>query len=108
MAVQIRRAQEKLKTPHEMDEIRAKQAIINERMAKERKPEPDHIRIISNFQVGRYDKGPNLGMFVVYEAITHDRHGDELPEPKIRTIASGVDMFIASTEIRRAIHARLG
>ena len=105
----------KLKTLQELDRMRESQAVIDADLRKKHKPEENVARPLANFEVSRYTSGDFKGLFVVTqmveETITKDKDGKALAKPikkSVRkTVADGVDMFVAITSLETALRKRV-
>lgn len=97
----------KLKTPAEMERIREKQAILDAELRDKRKPEPNVASPLAYFEIARYTSGSFRGMFLVSQMVTEDYKGRELKKPIKKTIADGVDIFVAMTSLETAVRRRV-
>lgn len=105
----------KLKNPQEMERIRQRQAALDEAAAKNRKPEPNLAAPLASFEIGRYTQGSFKGLFVVTQKVEEiaykDKDGAALSKPVKRTVkktvADGVDMFVAITSLETALRKRV-
>lgn len=95
------------KTVREMDAIRAAEARIQERLRRDFKPEPNHIRDLASFTIGRYDKGSFIGLFCVYKIETSDAKGNPLKKPLREKVIEGVDIDTAMSYLETAIRRRV-
>ncbi len=100
-------AAHKLKTPAEMERIREKQAVLDEKLLAERKSEPNVATPLAYFEIARYTSGGFRGLFVVSQMVTEDAKGRDLKKPIRKTLSDGVDIVVAMSSLETAIRRRV-
>lgn len=96
----------KMKSIAELDRIREVEAKIQEKLRKEFVPEKNEWKPMAYFEVGRYTKGPFLGLFIVTQLITEE-NGKKLKKPIRKVLTEGVDMLIAMSYLETALRRRV-
>ncbi len=97
----------KLKTPDEMRRMQEEQAIIDEKIRAEKKPEPNIATPLAYFEIARYTSGSFLGMFVISQMITEDAKGRELKKPIKKKVIDGVHIDSAMRALETAVRGRV-
>ena len=96
------------KTAMDYERMRKADAIIQEKLKKAFVPEPVEFEDKCFFVVSRCVKGPQgwKGVLRVEEVITSD-NGKTLKRPIRKTVADGVDIVIAMSNLETALRKRI-
>lgn len=94
----------KIKSPAEMERIRADDAILKEKQHKDFVPEKNVSRPIAYFEISRYTAGSFRGSFVVAEFVQSKVEGKDATR---RIVADGVDMVVAMASLETALRKRV-
>lgn len=97
----------RLKTPAELDRMREEQAKLDAKRRETETREPNVCKPLAYFEVGRYTSGSFKGLFVVSQLITEDEKGRTLKKPIRKSVADGVDIFVAITSLETALRRRV-
>jgi len=97
----------KLKTPQEMDKIRAEDAKLREQQIKDFVPEKNEARPVAYFQIDRYHKGSFMGLFIVSQMLVEDAKGKPLKKPIRKVVSDGVDMVVAMSSLETALRRKV-
>ncbi len=90
-----------IKTPQEMERIRAADAILVAERNKKFVPEKNKRIPLAYFEVSRYTEGQFRGLFAV-EALSSAH-----PKAQRKVIADGVDMVVAMASLETSLRKRV-
>lgn len=96
-----------IKPPAEMARIRELEAKLQEKLRREFKPEKNEYKPLAYFEIGRYTTGAFRGLFIVTQLLTDDGKGKTLKNPLRKTVADGVDIHIAMSNLETALRRRV-
>lgn len=92
-----------VKSPAEMERIRAADAVLVAKQRKDFVPEKNASKPLAYFEISRYTAGSFRGSFVVAEFFPAE--GKKKAERKI--VADGVDMVVAMSSLETSLRKRV-